>query len=195
MTALNEHALAQLFTEARTHHGFLDQDIPDDVLKQLYELTKWGPTAFSMSPARFVFVKSKTAKEKLAQALAPNNVAQTLQAPVTVIVGTDTEFYEHLPALFPAYDAKPIFAGNPVLAAEAGFRNATLQGGYLILAARALGLDSGAMSGFNNAKLDELFFPEGRVRSNFLLNLGYGDTSKLYPRGPRLLFDEAARIE
>ncbi len=193
--ALDSQALAQLFTDARTHHGFLDKDVPDDVLKQLYDLTKWAPTAFNASPARFVFVKSKAAKEKLAQALMPNNVEQTMQAAVTVIVATDSEFYEHLPRLYPAYDARPIFANNPALADIAGFRNGTLQGAYLLLAARALGLDGGAMSGFDNAKLDELFFPEGKVRSNFLLNLGYGDHSKLYPRGPRLAFEEAARID
>lgn len=195
MNTLNDQTLAQLFTEARTHHGFLDQDIPDDVLKHLYNLTKYGPTAFNMSPARFVFIKSKAAKEKLAQALSPGNIQQTMQAPVTVIVATDTHFYEHLPTLFPAYDAKPLYANNPTLAAEAGFRNGTLQGAYLLMAARALGLDSGAMSGFDNAKLDTLFFPEGHVRSNFLINLGYGDKSKLHPRGPRLSFDQAARIE
>lgn len=195
MNTLNDQALAQLFTEARTHHGFLDQDIPDDILKRLYDLTKYGPTAFNMSSARFVFVKSKAAKEKLAQALSPGNIQQTMQAPVTVIVATDTHFYEHLPTLFPAYDAKPLYANNPTFAAEAGFRNGTLQGAYLLIAARALGLDSGAMSGFDNAKLDTLFFPDGRVRSNFLINLGYGDHSKLHPRGPRLSFDQAARIE
>lgn len=195
MNTLNEQTLAQLFTEARTHHGFLDQDIPDALLKQLYDLTKYGPTAFNMSSARFVFVKSKAAKEKLAQALSPGNIQQTMQAPVTVIVATDTHFYEHLPTLFPAYDAKPLYANNPAFAAEAGFRNGTLQGAYLLIAARALGLDSGAMSGFDNAKLDALFFPDGRIRSNFLINLGYGDHSKLHPRGPRLSFDEAARIE
>lgn len=195
MNTLNDQTLTQLFTEARTHHGFLDQDIPDDVLKHLYNLTKYGPTAFNMSPARFVFIKSKAAKEKLAQALSPGNIQQTMQAPVTVIVATDTHFYEHLPTLFPAYDAKPLYANNPTLAAEAGFRNGTLQGAYLLMAARALGLDSGAMSGFDNATLDTLFFPDGHVRSNFLINLGYGDQSKLHPRGPRLSFDQAARIE
>lgn len=195
MNALDNQALAQLFTEARTHHAFLDKEIPDEVLKQLYDLTKWAPTAFNMSPARFVFVKSKAAKEKLAQALMPNNIPQTMQASVTVIVATDTEFYDELPRLFPAYDARPIFANNPQAAEIAGFRNGTLQGAYLLMASRALGLDSGAMSGFDNAKVDELFFPDGKTRSNFLINLGYGDSSQLYPRGPRLAFEEAARIE
>lgn len=194
MTALNEQALNQLFTDARTHNGFLDKDIPDALLKQLYDLTKWGPTAFNMSSARFVFVKSGEAKQKLKQALMPGNVDKTMQAPVTVIVGTDTKFFEHLPQLFPAFDAKPLYEGNPAFAAEAGFRNGTLQGAYLIMAARALGLDCGPMSGFDNAKVDELFFPGGLVRSNFLINLGYGDSSKLYPRGPRLGFDIAASI-
>lgn len=195
MNALDNQALAQLFTEARTHHAFLDKEIPDEVLKQLYDLTKWAPTAFNMSPARFVFVKSKAAKEKLAQALMPNNIPQTMQASVTVIVATDTEFYDELPRLFPAYDARPIFANNPQAGKIAGFRNGTLQGAYLLMASRALGLDSGAMSGFDNAKVDELFFPDGKTRSNFLINLGYGDSSQLYPRGPRLAFEEAARIE
>lgn len=195
MTALDNQALAQLFTDARTHHAFLDKEIPDEVLKQLYDLTKWAPTAFNMSPARFVFVKSKEAKEKLAQALMPNNIPQTMQASVTVIVATATEYYDELPRLFPAYDARPIFANNPELAQIAGFRNGTLQGAYLLMASRALGLDSGAMSGFDNAKVDELFFPDGKTRSNFLINLGYADQSQVYPRGPRLSFEEAARID
>ena len=192
--ALSNEALAQLFTEARTHHAFLDKDIPESVLQQLYDLAKWAPTAFNMSSARFVFVKSKAGKEKLASALMEGNIPQTMQAPVTVIVATDTRFYDELPRLFPAFDAKPIYAGNEAFAREAGFRNGTLQGAYLLLASRALGLDSGAMSGFDNAKVDELFFADGRYKSNFLINLGYGDNSKLYPRGPRLDFSEACQI-
>lgn len=191
---LSQEALAQLFTDARTHNGFLDKDIPDTVLNQLYDLAKWAPTAFNMSSARFVFVKSPEAKQKLAQALMPGNVEKTLQAPVTVIVATDSRFYEELPRLFPAFDAKPLYEGNEAFAREAGFRNGTLQGAYLLLASRALGLDSGAMSGFDNAKLDELFFADGRFKSNFLINLGYGDSSKLWPRGPRLEFSEACQI-
>ena len=195
MHALNEQALSQLFTEARTFHGFLDKEIPDGVLRQLYDLTKWAPTAFNMSPARFVFVKSRPAKEKLFTALSEGNVNQTRQASATVIVATDSRFYDELPTLFPAFNAKALYENNEAGAREAGFRNATLQGAYLLLASRALGLDSGAMSGFNNAKVDELFFPDGRYKSNFLINMGYGDRSSLYPRGPRLSFEEACRIE
>jgi len=190
---LSDETLAQLFTEARTHHGFSDRAVPDDLLKQLYDVAKWGPTAFNMTPARFVFVKSKEAKEKLCTALLGSNVEQTMRAPVTVIVATDTRFYDELPRLFPAFDARAIYAGDEAGAATAGFRNATLQGAYLLLASRALGLDSGAMSGFDNAKVDELFFPDGRWRSNFLVNLGYG-TGTVYPRGIRLPFEEACRI-
>ena len=192
-TELTPESLAQLFTEARTHHGFTDQPVSDDLLRKLYDLAKWGPTAFNMTPARFVFVKSKEAKEKLATALMGSNVEQTMEAPVTVIVATDTRFYEELPRLFPAMDVSGFYSGDPAGAHTAGFRNGTLQAGYLLLASRALGLDSGGMSGFDNAKVDELFFPDGRWRSNFLLNVGYG-SGKLYPRGPRLAFDEACRI-
>lgn len=193
-TAINENALKQLFTEARSHHAFLDREVPDALLHQLYDLMKWAPTAFNMSSARFVFVRSKPEKEKLATTLMEANIPQTIQAPITVIVATDSQFYEELPRLFPAYDAKPIYENNPAAAHEAGFRNASLQGGYLMLAARALGLDVGPMSGFDAEKLDTLFFSEGKYKSNFLVNLGYGDASKLYPRGPRLAFDEACRI-
>jgi len=193
-TTINENALKQLFTEARSHHAFLEREISDALLQQLYDLTKWAPTSFNMSPARFVFVRSKPAKEKLATALMEANIPQTMQASATVIVATDSEFYEELPRLYPAYDAKPIYANNAVAAEEAGFRNGSLQGGYLMLAARSLGLDVGPMSGFDAAKLDTLFFPDGKYKSNFLVNLGYGDASKLYPRGPRLSFNEACSI-
>jgi 3-hydroxypropanoate dehydrogenase len=190
---LSNESLAQLFVEARTHHGFLDREVPDDLLHRLYDLVKWGPTAFNMTPARFVFVKSREAKEKLASALLGSNVEQTMQAPVTAIVATDSRFYDELPRLFPAFDVRALYADDEAGAHTAAFRNASMQGGYLILASRALGLDSGGMSGFDNAKVDELFFPDGRWRSNFLLNLGYG-SGKLYPRGPRLEFDEACRV-
>lgn len=192
-TELSPETLARLFTEARTHHGFRDEPIADDLLRKLYDVAKWGPTAFNMTPARFVFVKSKEGKEKLGQALLGLNVDQTMQAPVTVIVATDSRFYDELPRLFPAYDVRALYANDEAGAHTAGFRNATLQGAYLLLASRALGLDSGAMSGFDNAKVDELFFPDGRWRSNFLINLGYG-TGTVYPRGIRLSFDEACRI-
>ncbi|MEH6417688.1 malonic semialdehyde reductase [Pseudomonas sp. CGJS7] len=192
--ALNDEALDQLFRTARTHN-VLGGEISDETLRQLYELVKWGPTSANGSPARFVFVKSKDAKEKLRPALSEGNLAKTLAAPVTVIVGHDLEFYEKLPYLFPHDDARSWFAGNDAAINTTAFRNGSLQGAYLILAARALGLDSGAMSGFDNAKVDEAFFAGTKIKSNFLINLGAGDHAQLFPRSPRLPFDEAARIE
>jgi 3-hydroxypropanoate dehydrogenase len=192
--SLDQQALNQLFFDARTHNGFLPEPISDSTLHSLYDLLKWAPTSANSSPARFVFVKSPEAKEKLKSALAPLNVEKTMSAPVTVIIGSDQEFYEKLPQLFPHTDARSWFVGNPPMIQSTAFRNSTLQGAYLILAARALGLDTGAMSGFDNLKVDELFFAGTTIKSNFLVNLGYGDESKLFPRSPRLSFDEAARI-
>ncbi|QWP76879.1 malonic semialdehyde reductase [Lysobacter sp. K5869] len=191
---LSDDALDQLFRSARTHN-VLGGEISDQTLRQLYDLTKWGPTSANGSPARFVFVKSPEAKEKLRPALSAGNLAKTLAAPVTVIVAHDLEFYEKLPYLFPHDDARSWFAGNDAAINTTAFRNGSLQGAYLILAARSLGLDTGAMSGFDNAKVDEAFFAGTRIKSNFLINLGYGDHDKLFPRSPRLPFDEAARIE
>jgi nitroreductase len=187
-------ALDQLFREAHTAHGFRSDAVPDATLHALYDLLKWGPTTFNSQPARFVFVRSPEAKERLKAALVPSNVPQTMSAPVTVIVASDLEFHEHLPGQYPAYDAKPIFAGNTALAQTTALRNGSLQGAYLIIAARALGLDCGPMSGFNPAKVDAEFFPDGRFKSNFLLNLGVADPAKYYPRGPRLSFETAAQI-
>jgi len=192
--ALPDDALDQLFRSARTHN-VLGGEISDETLRQLYDLTKWGPTSANGSPARFVFVKSPQAKEKLRPALSEGNLAKTMAAPVTVIVAHDLEFYEKLPYLFPHDDARSWFAGNDAAINVTAFRNGSLQGAYLILAARSLGLDTGAMSGFDNAKVDEAFFAGTKIKSNFLINLGYGDHSKLFPRSPRLPFDEAARIE
>lgn len=192
--ALPDDALDQLFRSARTHN-VLGGEISDQTLRELYDLTKWGPTSANGSPARFVFVKSKQAKEKLRPALSEGNLAKTMAAPVTVIVAHDLEFYEKLPYLFPHDDARSWFAGNDAAINITAFRNGSLQGAYLILAARALGLDTGAMSGFDNAKVDEAFFAGTKIKSNFLINLGYGDHAKLFPRSPRLPFDEAARIE
>jgi 3-hydroxypropanoate dehydrogenase len=192
--ALDERALDQLFRSARTQNKWQAKDVPDALLHQLYELTKWGPTSANCSPARFVFVKSPEAKAKLKEALAPGNHDKTMSAPVTVIVGQDMAFYDKLPALFPHADARSWFAGNDKLIESTAFRNATLQGAYLMLAARALGIDSGAMSGFDAAKLDAAFFAGTSVTSNFLINLGYGDATGLFPRSPRLAFDAAARI-
>lgn len=197
MTALNtipEAALDQLFRAARTVHAFRPVPVTDELIHKLYELVKWGPTAFNAQPARYVFVRSEEAKAKLKPALSAGNSAQTLAAGVTVIVAHDTRFYEHLPTQFPAYDAKPIFENSAEAAQATAFRNSSLQGAYLILAARALGLDAGPQSGFNAALVDQAFFPDGRYRSNFLLNLGVADPSGTFERGPRLAFDEVAEI-
>lgn len=191
---LPDAALAQLFTEARTFNRFNGRPVADDTLRQLYDLLKWGPTSYNTQPGRYVFLRSPEARERLKPALSPGNVDKTMAAPVTVIVAQDTQFYDHLPEQFPAMDARPIFADNPAVAQTTAFRNSSLQGAYFILAARALGLDCGAMSGFDNAKVDAEFFPDGRWKSNFLINLGYGDPAGNYPRGPRLPFEAAARI-
>lgn len=192
--SLDAAALDQLFRQARTHSAWQAKDVPDALLHELYELTKWAPTSANCSPARFVFVKSADAKAKLKDALAPGNVDKTMSAPVTVIVAQDMVFYDKLPQLFPHADARSWFAGNDALIESTAFRNATLQGGYLLMAARALGLDTGAMSGFDAAKLDEAFFAGTTIKSNFLINLGYGDVAGMFPRSPRLAFDEAARF-
>ena len=192
--ALDATALDQLFRSARTHNAWQAKDVPDALLHQLYDLLKWAPTGANCSPARFVFVKSAEAKAKLKAALAPGNVEKTMAAPVTVIVGQDLAFPDTLPKLFPHADARSWFVGNDALIESTAFRNASLQGAYLILAARALGLDTGAMSGFDAARVDADFFAGTRIRSNFLINLGYGDPAGLFPRSPRLAFDEAARI-
>jgi 3-hydroxypropanoate dehydrogenase len=206
---LGNEALDQLFREARTHNAWLDRPVTDDTLRQLYDLMKWGPTSANGSPARFVFLRSSQAKQRLEPLLAPGNVEKTMTAPVTVIVAYDLLFFEKLPKLFPYAPAmRELFAQNPQLVEVTAKRNSSLQGAYLMLAARALGLDSGPMSGFDNARLDEEFFgagkecegceqeffPAGHVRSNFLCNLGYGDHSKLFPRGPRLEFNEACSL-
>jgi 3-hydroxypropanoate dehydrogenase len=194
MTPLDPRALDQLFRSARTHNAWQPKDVPDALLHELYDLLKWAPTSANASPARFVFVKSPEAKAKLKAALSPGNIDKTMTAPVTVIVAQDMAFYDKLPQLFPHADARSWFAGNDALIESTAFRNATLQGAYLIMAARSLGLDTGAMSGFDNAQLDAAFFAGTPVKSNFLINLGYGDPAGLFPRSPRLSFDEAARI-
>jgi nitroreductase len=194
MPALNDQALDQLFVEARTHNAFSPEHIPETTLRRLYDLMKWGPTSMNCQPARLLFVSSPEGKARLAPALSPGNLDKTLAAPATVIIATDNRFYEHLPAMFPSYDARPMFEGNAELAASTAFRNGTLQGAYLIIAARALGLDCGPMSGFDAGKVNAAFFPDGRHQANFLCNLGIGDPAGLHPRGPRLTFDEACRI-
>ena len=192
---LNDNALDQLFRTARTQNTFQDRPVEDAQLRALYDLLKWGPTSANMSPARFVFVKSPEAKERLRPALSEGNLAKTMAAPVTVIVAYDEDFHEKLPYLFPHTDAKAWFDGPRENRHDAAFRNGSLQGAYLILAARSLGLGAGPMSGFDNAKVDAAFFAGTTIKSNFLVNLGYGDSAGLFPRSPRLSFDEVARIE
>jgi 3-hydroxypropanoate dehydrogenase len=193
-TPIPKSSIQQLFTEARTHHAWKDKPVADELLKEIYDLAKWGPTSANASPLRIVFVKSKAAKEKLLSALAGPNVEPVRAAPVTAILAYDQKFFDHLPRLFPAYDMRPMFAGNASLSEQTAFRNSSLQGAYFILAVRALGLDAGPMSGFDNAKVDQAFFEKSSWRSNFICNIGYGDVEKLYPRGPRLSFDEACVI-
>lgn len=187
-------SLAQLLRTARTHN-VLGGEVSDQTLRELYDLLKWGPTSANMSPARFVFVKSADAKKKLEPALDEGNRDKTIAAPVTVIVAHDLDFHDKLPYLLPHIDARSWFDGPRDRRVEVALRNGTLQGAYLILAARALGLDTGPMSGFDNAMVDDTFFGGTTIKSNFLVNLGHGDVSKLFPRSPRLSFDEAARIE
>lgn len=194
LQALPEESLNRLFRDARTVHAFQPVPISDATLHQLYDLLKWGPTAFNAQPARYVFVRSPEAKEKLLGAVSGGNKKQTEAAGVTVIVAQDSRFYEHLPSQFPAYDAKPIFENSAEAAQSTAFRNASLQGAYLILAARALGLDAGAQSGFDAAAVNKAFFPDGRYQANFLINLGVADHSGTHPRGPRLSFNEVAQI-
>jgi 3-hydroxypropanoate dehydrogenase len=192
--ALPDKCLDQIFRDARTHNKWLERDVPDAVLHALVDLAKFGPTSANCSPARFLFVKSKQAKERLKPHLSEGNRDKTMKAPVCAIIGYDLDFYEHLPQLFPHTDARSWFAGNDAKIFETAFRNGTLQGAYLIVAARALGLDCGPMSGFDNKAVDREFFAGSNTRSNFLCNLGYGDASVLHPRSPRFRFDEMARI-
>jgi 3-hydroxypropanoate dehydrogenase len=206
---IDDSALNAIFREARTFSRWQPRQVTDETLRELYELLKWAPTSANAAPARFAFVRSKEAKERLRPALAPLNVEKTMAAPVTVIVGYDVRFYEQLPKLFPhSPGMAKLFENNPDLVDSTAKRNSSLQGGYLILAARSLGLDCGPMSGFDNAKVDEEFFaagkpcfgcdqeffPEGHVKSNFLCNLGYGDPNGLHPRLPRLPFNEACSL-
>lgn len=191
---LDDASLDTLFRTARTHNGWLDKPVSDELLVQLYDLMKWAPTSANCSPARIVFVKSAAAKQRLLPAMIPGNEEKTRTAPVTAIIGQDEAFYEKLPQLFPHTDARAWFVGNQSLIDTTTFRNATLQGAYLMMAVRALGLDAGPMSGFDNAKVDAEFFPNSTIKSNFLINIGYGDASKLFPRSPRLTFEEAAQI-
>lgn len=207
--ALSDEGLDLLFRQARTHIAWLEKPVTDDILRRLYDTMKWGPTSANGCPARFVMLRSRQAKERLRPALAPGNVEKTMTAPVTVIIAYDLNFYQKMPRLFPHNPGLgQAFAENPQLVEVTARRNSSLQGAYLILAARALGLDCGPMSGFDNMKVDEEFFgagkeiegmeqeffPAGRLKSNFLCNLGYGDPAPLHPRGPRIEFEEACRL-
>jgi 3-hydroxypropanoate dehydrogenase len=195
MNPISPEAIGQLFTEARTFHGWLPQHVSDETLREIYDLMKWGPTSANSCPARIVFVKQGPEKEKLIAALAPGNVEKVKAAPVTAIIAADDLFYDQIPKLSPAMPQfRDVLASNKDLAERTAFRNSSLQGAYFILAARALGLDCGPMSGFSNKQLDDLFFTGTSWKSNFICNLGYGDRSKLHPRAPRLDFEEACRI-
>ena len=187
-------SLATLFTEARTHNGWSDRPVTDAELQQVYDLAKWGPTSANCSPARIVFVRSELEKAKLLPCMSGGNQEKTRTAPVTAIIGMDTEFYEKLPQLFPHADARSWFAGNQTMIDATAFRNSSLQGAYFIIAARALGLDCGPMSGFDAEKVNAAFFAGTKVKVNFICNLGHGDPSKLFGRSPRLSFDEACKI-
>ena len=190
---LDAAALAQLFTEARTHNGFLDIPVPDALLRQAVDLAKMGPTAANQSPLRLLFLRSAEAKARLKPTLAPGNVEKTMKAPVVAITAHDEKFAEHLPFLFPQVDARPWYA-DPEVAARSAFQSGTLQVAYFILALRAVGLDAGPMGGFDTKAVDAEFFPEGHVKSNVLINIGYGDVNKLYPRNPRFAFDQIAKV-
>jgi 3-hydroxypropanoate dehydrogenase len=207
--SIADAAMDRLFREARTYSAWQDRPVTDQTLRDLYDLLKWAPTSANAAPARFAFLRTKEARERLRPALAPLNVEKTMTAPVTVIIAYDLKFYEQLPKLFPhSPGMRQLFESNPELMEATAKRNSSLQGAYLIMAARALGLDCGPMSGFDPAKVDEEFFaagkpcfgcdqeffPEGHVKTNFLCNLGYGDPSKLFPRLPRLPFNEACSL-
>ncbi len=191
---LSDAALDRIFRNARTHTHWQEREVSDVLLQAVFDLAKMGPTSANCSPMRVVFVKSPEAKERLKPALAEGNVDKTMAAPVTAIVGHDLEFYERLPQLFPHTDARSWFVGKPELSRDTAFRNGSLQGAYLMIAARSLGLDCGPMSGFDNEAVDRAFFPDGQVKSNFLCNLGHGDPEKLHPRSPRLDFDQVCRV-
>jgi 3-hydroxypropanoate dehydrogenase len=194
--ALDRQTLNQIFFDAHSFNRFTDQAVSDETIRELYETMKWAPTSMNSQPARYVFVRSPEARARLLPALIASNAEKTRIAPLTVIVAADSAFYEHLASQFKAYDATPMFAGNSALAESTAFRNSSLQGAYLIMAARALGLDAGAMSGFDASRVNAEFFPDGRWKANFIVNLGYGATEGgHHPRGPRLAFEQVARIE
>jgi nitroreductase len=190
----NHVTLETLFTEARTHNGWTDQPVTDDELRRIFDIAKWGPTSANCSPARIVFVRSAAEKEKLLSCVSAGNQEKTKTAPVTAIIGMDMEFHEKLPQLFPHADARSWFAGNQAMIDATAFRNSSLQGAYFMIAARAIGLDCGPMSGFDAEKVNAAFFAGTSVKVNFICNLGHGDASKLFGRSPRFDFDEACKI-
>jgi 3-hydroxypropanoate dehydrogenase len=191
---IDSAALAQIFTEARTHNVFLDTPVPEALLREAVEIAKMGPTSANQSPLRILFLRSKEAKERLRPALMEGNLAKTLAAPVVALTAYDPKFFEHALYLMPHFDVRPWFEGNEALATRSAFQNGTLQVAYLILALRAVGLDTGPMTGFDTAKADAEFFPDGRFKSNVLINIGYGEHSKLFPRSPRFAFDQIAKF-
>lgn len=192
--SLDNAALDILFREARSYNAWQDKPVSDQQINELYELMKWGPTSANSCPARMVFIKSDEAKQKLRDCLDEGNIEKSMSAPVVAIIGMDMEFYEQLSKLFPHTDAKSWFVGKDEKILETAFRNSSLQGAYLMLAARSLGLDCGPMSGFDNDKLEAAFFPGGKIKANFICAIGYGSEDKLYPRGPRLEFNEACQV-
>ncbi|MCP5322737.1 MAG: malonic semialdehyde reductase [Candidatus Paracaedibacteraceae bacterium] len=194
MTDVSTKAINIIFNEARTYSRWLNKPVDDDLLIQIYDLMKMGPTSMNCCPARFVFLKSPESKERLKPCLLPGNIEKTMSAPVTAIIAYDLNFYKKMDVLWPHVDANKIFQEKEDLIYKTALRNSSLQGAYFIMAVRSLGLDCGPMSGFSSEKLDKEFFPEGTIKSNFLCNLGYGDSSSLYPRGPRLDFDKVAKI-
>lgn len=195
MSTLDTKARDLLFNDARSQNGWRDEPVSDETLRELYAVMQYGPTSMNCQPMRVLFLRSDEAKERLRPALAPGNVDKTMSAPVVAIVAYDSKFYEHLPEIFPAKpEAKSMFEDNEALAQATAFRNGSIQGGYFIMAARAVGLDAGPMSGFVNPKVDAEFFPDGRVKSNFLCGLGHGDPEKVFPRSPRFTFDDIATV-
>ena len=194
MKRVDDASLDLLCRQARTHNGWDGRPVSDAELHEIYELMKWGPTSANTSPLRILFLKTPEAKARLLPAMSAGNQDKTRTAPVTAILAYDTEFYEKLPMLFPHADARSWFVGNAASIEATAFRNSALQGAYFIMAARAIGLDTGAMSGFDAAKVDAEFFPDGKFKVNFICNLGHGDHSKVFGRSPRLSFDEACKI-
>jgi 3-hydroxypropanoate dehydrogenase len=194
VSMLDQDSRNTLFTQARTHSVWQDKIVTGEQLRSIYDLMKWGPTSANSSPGRIVFVQSAEAKARLLECVGPGNLDKVRSAPVTAIVAMDMRFFDKLPELFPHADARSWFAGNEALIQSTAFRNSSLQGAYLMLAARAVGLDCGPMSGFDAHKLDASFFAGTELKSNFLCNLGYGDAQALHARGPRLAFDQACTI-